>query len=249
MELLLIILMLFLLFGGGFGFDRYCGSYGPGIAISTALIIIIVVLLLFSGIPIGRRYGFLISTAFADTIVPMPMPAVPSPTSVFIGDALNTILALLVPIVSGFLAAALLKLRAKLGFQATAQDKANMEAELQTALQFGIAKSLPAIKAAGWDNINVHSAVVADAANFMLERFPDRSVQIIKAAAPIGVLEPEQEPLDAVKDSLSARLPAAVVIAAASPATPPGMVYRAPSSGQPIIVVPPPLVPELPGVR
>ena len=99
---------------------------------------------------------------------------------------------------------------------ASAQDKANLESDLQTALAFGVSKAIPAIQAKGWDHVDVHSQIVADAAEYFLQRFPDRAAAIAKSAGAAA-----ETPDDAVADTLTARLPEALAVAAASPATPP----------------------------
>ena len=98
---------------------------------------------------------------------------------------------------------------------ASAQDKANLESDLQTALAFGVSKAIPAIQAKGWDHVDVHSQIVADAAEYFLQRFPNRAAAIAKSAGAAA-----ETPDDAVADTLTARLPEALAVAAASPATP-----------------------------
>lgn len=170
-----------------------------------------------------RRIGFatwplLLSTpAFADTIIAGTPP--PSSTTVAIGDALTLVLTACVPPVAAILAGALWKLWSKWGFEANAQDKQNMEHELQTALAFGVAKAIPEIKRAGWDNVKVHSQILADSANYLIDRFPARAAQIAAAASAAEI--PATSTVEAVKDTLTARLPLAMEAAADSPATPP----------------------------
>ncbi len=179
----------------------------------------------------------LAAPALADTVIAAP----PSTTTVFIGNALTVILAACVPPVAAIAAGALWKAWTWFGFQATAQDKANLESDLKTALAFGVSKALPEIAAKGWDNIDVHSQIVADAANFTLDRFPDRATALTAAANSNQVIIGAISPIAAVQESLNARLPDAIAIAAASPATPP-----APDMPPQIIVMaaqPAPLVP------
>jgi hypothetical protein len=154
--------------------------------------------------------------AVADTIIAAPS----SDTTVAFGNALTVVLTLCIPPVAAILAGALWKLAAKWGFQATAQDKANTEAELQTALAFGVSKAGPLIAAKGWDHADVHSEIVADAARYFLERFPDRAATI-QSAANTTADALSSTKTEAVSETLAARLPEAVTIAAASPATPP----------------------------
>lgn len=151
----------------------------------------------------------------------------PSTTTVFFGNVLTAVLSACVPVVAAIASAALWKLFTRLGFQATAQNKANLEADLQTALAFGVAREIPEIKAKGWDHLDVHNAIIAHAINFMLQRFPDRSAALASPTIPQDV---------AVMESLTARLPEAMAIAAASPATPPAPPIIVPA--EPIAVVP-----------
>lgn len=153
-----------------------------------------------------------ITSAIAQT----PPVIVATSTSVVFGDALAAVLTICVPTVAAILSGALWKLWTKFGLEATAQDKANMETELQAALAFGVAKALPEIKARGWDSVDMHSVVLADAATYFLQRFPDRTKIIADAA---GII-PMREVRSAVTDTLHARLPEALAVAATSPATP-----------------------------
>lgn len=153
-------------------------------------------------------------------------------TSVAFGDALATVLTVCTPAVAAILCGALWKLRAKWGLESTAQDKANLETELQASLKFGIAKALPVIRAEGWDSVDVHSAVLAHAANYFLSRFPERTATIADTATAVS----DSGVKAAVTDTLSARLPEAVAIAAASPATPPVSQTANESSPPPTIL-------------
>lgn len=145
---------------------------------------------------------------FAETVAATPVVAVaPSTTTVFFGNLLTGVLATAVSIIVAFLSTVMWKLAARFGVQVTAQNKINIEADLQTALQFGVAKAIPLIKEKGWDHIDVHNQIIADAAAFMLRKLPDRAAQLSVS----GPLE----------DSLTARLPEAMTVAAESPATPP----------------------------
>ena len=77
------------------------------------------------------------------------------------------------------------------------------------------------IRNLGWDHVDVHNKVIADALNFFLQRFPDRATAIATVAgvASPALASPAKE--GAVVQTLLARLPDAVLQAAQSPATPP----------------------------
>ena len=155
--------------------------------------------------------------ALADPPAILAIAAAPSDTTVAIGNALTFVATMCTPPVAAILAAALWKLADKWGFQASAQDKANLESDLQTALALGVSKTLPEIRAKGWDDVNVHSQIVAEAANYFLQRFPNRASAIGSSAGAVG---PGTQ-AEAGAATLMARLPEAITIAAASPATPP----------------------------
>lgn len=136
---------------------------------------------------------------------------------------LDTLVAVLVPVIAvvgGMVVVALRKLAAKWGMDATAQNTANMESDLKAALNAGIATALPIIETKGWASEAVRSAVLGVAAGYLRQRFPARSAQIVAAAQPAGGAG-DVPPFAAIKDTLAARLPEAIAIAAASPATPP----------------------------
>ena len=235
MGLIILIVVLLLIFGGGgWGYSR--GYYGGGII--GVILSIFLLLFLFGGIGGGfgwRHYGSLVGSAYADTIVPVALAAPsPNPTTVLLDNLLTAVLTAAVVPVAAILSGFLWKLWTKLGLQSTAVSQQNMEAELQTALQFGIAKAIPAIKAAGWDNIGVHNQILNDAASFLTSRYPDRAAQITQGA---GLSIRTDGPLTAVKESLLARLPDAITAAAASPATPPEPAPAAPAAPVPSVVV------------
>jgi hypothetical protein len=130
-------------------------------------------------------------------------------------NALTGVLVVVVPIVGGMATVALRKLAAKWGLEATAQDTANMESDVKAALNVGITKVLPLIEANGWNSPTVREAVLTEATDYLRQRFPDRTAQIVAAAQP-GT----PSSTTAITDTLAARLPDAMTVAAASPATP-----------------------------
>lgn len=163
--------------------------------------------------------------------------AVPTASQVWFGNALQAVLMACAAPVAAILCKLLWMAAAKIGVQASAEDMAKMEAEAKAALTVGAVKSTDLIAQRGWDHADVKNAVLADALNYFLERFPDRSTAI---AAQAGVAAPEvASPAKdtAVKETLMARLPDAMNEAAASVATPPAPVTPA------VVVNIPPAVP------
>ncbi len=143
----------------------------------------------------------------ADTVI----AATPSTLTVALGNALTVILMAAATAIAGVLTAVGVKLAAKLGLEATAQDKANMESEITTVLNFGINKVLPTIETRGWNVASVHDAILTAATEYLAQRFPDRVAKITAAA--------DEPSAVAVRDTLSARLPAAMASAVHDRAT------------------------------
>lgn len=165
---------------------------------------------------------FLLGDAHAADIV-APVVAVPTSTEsqVYFGNALSTVLMACVPPIAAMACAALWKVAAYFGIKATAEDQAKLDDEAKVALTQAFVAAGPLIKEKGWDHIDVHNKVVADALNFMLQRNPDRSTKIAKSAGVDNPTVPSMAKDEAVTQSLLARLPDAASQAAASPATPP----------------------------
>lgn len=115
-----------------------------------------------------------------------------------------------VPFVASMLVWMLNRLAQKFGVQATAVNKANLETELHTSLNFGIQQVLPQIEQYGWKSPQVQSLILKTAAAYFHERFPDRSKSL-------GAKATDTAPVFA---ALSGRLPQAVAVAVASPSTP-----------------------------
>jgi hypothetical protein len=138
-------------------------------------------------------------------------------------NALVGVAVVVLPVVGTMIVQALRRLSAKWELQATAQNTANMESDLRTVLNVGIAKALPLIETKGWSSPAVREAVLATAADYLRQRFPDRTGQIVAAAQTPWEKIPTAE---AVIETLAARLPDAIAVAAASPATPPATLVN-----------------------
>lgn len=171
----------------------------------------------------------------ADAIV----AAVPasSDSEVWFGNALKVVLMACAAPIAAILSAMLWKLAAKFGIEANAADQAKLNEEVKSALTLGAVKADALIAGRGWDHVDVHNAVLAEALQYFLERFPDRAAAI---AAQAGVASPEMpSPAKdaAVKDTLMARLPEAMSQASASPSTPPVTTTTTVKPGPPVEVV------------
>lgn len=143
----------------------------------------------------------------------LPCPVVaPSAFS----DALNVVLAAAATSIAGIIVAAGVRLRAKWGVETTAQDKANLEADIAIAMKAGIAQVLPVIEQHGWNSPEAREAIITTATGYLKQRFPDRAKTIAASGTP-AVASPDA----AIAQTLAARLPEAAAVAAASPATPP----------------------------
>lgn len=121
-------------------------------------------------------------------------------------DLLNIVLLASAAPLASIACMALWRLRAWLGKKDTAQDKANMEAEVQAAIGAGIAevsKVAPQIIADGITTPQARADVVDAAATYFRQRFPDRTAQI-SAAADNGTRGPDVHA--AVQQTLAARL-------------------------------------------
>jgi hypothetical protein len=137
-----------------------------------------------------------------------------------LNNALTIILGASAVAVAGIITAAGTALARKLGVDFTAQQKANLNADVTTALNVGITQNLPAIEAAGWSAASVRKAILADATAFLQQRFPDQATAITNAAQPPSASDPKVSAEAAISKSLAARLPDAISVAAASPGTP-----------------------------
>jgi len=118
----------------------------------------------------------------------------------YLADALPVILTALAAPVTYYLVQMLTVLMAKFGLQATAQDKANMEAEIRTAIGAGIA-TVPSIITDGVITRAAMRDVLLAATAYMHQRFPDRVAQIIDGT------HDDTTPNAAVQQVIAARLP------------------------------------------
>lgn len=122
---------------------------------------------------------------------------------------------------AGVITAVGVMLAKKLGVDLTAQDQVNLENKLHVALNVGIAKSLPLITARGWSAGPVHEAILSTASDYLRQRFPDCAQKITLQAQSENEDDEPVSSTTAITQTLLARLPAAIKIAADSPATPP----------------------------
>lgn len=164
----------------------------------------------------------LTSAAYAADVV-APVVAVPTSTSsqVYFGNILTAVLTACVPAVAAIACAVLWKIAGYFGIKASAEDQAKFADEAKVALTQAIVVAGPEIAAKGWDHVDVKNQIVANALNFYLQRYPDRSTAIATAAGVANPSVPSNAKSAAVAQSLMARLPDAASQAAASPATPP----------------------------
>lgn len=96
-------------------------------------------------------------------------------------DVLDIMLTVCAVPLSVFVSDALWKLRTKLGMQTTAQDRANMEAEIQAAIGAGVS-AVPQVLADGITTLKARQDIANAAAGYFRQRFPDRTKQISTAA-------------------------------------------------------------------
>lgn len=137
-------------------------------------------------------------------------------------NALTAMAVIVLPVVGGMIVQALRKLAAKWDLEGTAQNTANTEADIRTALNVGITQVMPVIEKTGWNSAETHEAIIATATEYLRQRFPDRAAAITAAGQPpTGSTAPNVPSSVAIGQTLAARLPDAVATAAASPATPP----------------------------
>jgi hypothetical protein len=148
-----------------------------------------------------------LATAVAQTPVIINTPA-DDPLTTALKQALIAILAVAVPAVGTFLALALDRLRAKWAVQAVAQNTVNLNQDVHTSIAAGIAQLPPDLAKAEWSDPKKKEAILLGGARYMVDHFPDRAAEI-RTQVP-----------NSLPDVLAARLPAAIAVAAASPATP-----------------------------
>jgi hypothetical protein len=91
-----------------------------------------------------------------------------------------------------------------------------MESDIRTALNAGIARVLPTIETKGWRSSETREAILDAASSYLQARFPDRATAIVGQAVAIS----DSAKATVISQTLAARLPDAISVAAASPATP-----------------------------
>lgn len=145
-----------------------------------------------------------------------------APTSAF-ANALMTAAIPVVLAVGAMAVQALRKLTTKWGFDASAQNTANMESDVAIALKAGITQVLPTIEQHGWNSPQARDAILGAATDYMRQRFPGRTAEIKAAAVSIPATAGKDAPATgdaAVIQTLAARLPEVAKTASESPATP-----------------------------
>jgi hypothetical protein len=105
---------------------------------------------------------------------------------------------------------------AKWKVQLSASQSAEFDAALSKALTYGATTADAEIRAKGWDHPDVKNAVVATALTYAVAKFPD-------AIAAVGLSTDLTNPTNVatITAALQRALPAAMLTASASPATPP----------------------------
>lgn len=136
-------------------------------------------------------------------------------------DALVSVTTLVIPIIGVMLVQALRKLSNKWHLEGTAQDTANLEKEIKTVLNVGIAKVLPMIDQKGWDNPDVRRAVLEEAVSYMTKRFPDRTAALLDAAKTDASTTTTGDDKRILTETIAGRFPEAMAAASNGPATPP----------------------------
>lgn len=119
-------------------------------------------------------------------------------------ELLDTVLAIAAVPITTMLTGMMWKVYLHFDKSATAQDKANMEAEIQAALGAGIAaaqKTMPLVMSQGIRSPAVRDMILAEATKYFRVRFPERTGQIINTVSGTG-----QQPNAAVQQTLDARL-------------------------------------------
>ena len=100
----------------------------------------------------------------------------------FLSTAVQTLAPLMAAPVATMLTGALWKVWSWVDKKAKAQDRANMETELHTALSIGINRFIHDLAVKGWHDAATKAEILSVAAVYLSERFPDRVAQITNAA-------------------------------------------------------------------
>ena len=100
--------------------------------------------------------------------------------------------------------------------QINASQIAQFDDALSKSITFGVTAAQSAIKAKGWDHIDVQNQVLGTALNYAVTNFPT-------ALAGVGLSANTGDPhnLETIKNALKRAFPDAMAKASASPATPP----------------------------
>ena len=172
--------------------------------------------------------------AHAAEVVAVPTS---SDSQIWFGNALQVVLMACAAPIAAILCKLLWMAAAKMGIQASEADMQKLNGEAKAALTVGAVKASEMIAARGWDSANVSNAVLRDALEYFLQRFPDRATQIAAQAGVTAPATPSAAKSDAVAETLMARLPDAMGQASASPATPPVTTTTTVKPGPPMEVI------------
>lgn len=133
--------------------------------------------------------------------------------SVDISPILQIVVGIAVTFLSIAGTAALHYLEKRLALQVSAGQQAALDGALSKALQYGAGAADAVIREKGWDHIETKNAVIGAAASYAVDHFPD----MLHAAGLTSAADADA----GLKTVLARAFPAAMAIAAASPATPP----------------------------
>jgi hypothetical protein len=164
---------------------------------------------------------FLPVAAFAQTAAPIVLAAAPSSNAFgqILTDLIEVAGLVILSVGGAFAAIIAAKLRQKYGIEVSAAQQAQIEDVAKKAVTWGITESTRAIAQKGWDHPEVHNAIVQQAADYAIAKFPDAM-----ANAGLDISTPAARSATAANlaNGIMQRvLPDAMSTAAASPATPP----------------------------
>jgi hypothetical protein len=122
---------------------------------------------------------------------------------------------------------ALTKLGQKWGIDKNTAVMANLNTAAMNGISAAVMAAQQQIKAKGWDHPEVQNALVATAASYVADKFPDT---LAKAGLDPSTTQGQQD----IRDLVTRALPAGVAAAAASPTTPPvPPIISAPPAAKP----------------
>jgi hypothetical protein len=101
----------------------------------------------------------------------------------------------------------------KLGMQVTQQQQDLFDSALHKLVTMGASKSMGIIEAAGWNHPSVKDAILREAINAAMEKFPD-------AMKGVGIELGEPNSTRKIRDALERVYPLAMTSVVASPVTP-----------------------------